>query len=261
MLDYWTPYVFCYSDSIAGSLLVAAILFFYQKIWWIISGITWMSGEMYLTFLLLYGYNEEIFLHYTFSQILQQDRPLCTFTVEPIGDRELAMPSLEAQLTFSIASFLVLHMFLMQQLSRFRATLVIITFPIFTLFALYITRNNTAAQLACGAVFGALNGARRILIYHFFLKRQLALLAHYKPFNWIIPLTPLTVTRYEDSDDQTTTMLRGKVKFADADDESVEEPETISEILLHDLSSALLGQPRQRPTPTEKSDQFHANAY
>jgi len=248
MLDYWTPYVFCYSDTVVGYLLVCSILFFYQKIWWIISGITWKSGDLYLTFLLLFGLNAELFMHYTFSQLSQQNQPLCTFTIEPRQEQGHAMPSLQAQLTFSISSFLVLHMFLMQRLTKMRATLIIVIFPIFTLFSIYITRNNTIAQLAAGAVFGCVNGTLRILLYHFYIKRPLAMLGHYAPFDLLIPSTPLTLTRYEDTDDQMARMLDGAVAFEEV--LPVTDESDRIETLFHEFSDALVGTRKTMDPPT-----------
>jgi len=247
MLDYWVPFVYCYSDSVIGFLLISAILFFYKKIWWIISGIAWKSGDLYLTFLLIFGFNAEFFLHYTFRQLLPQSRPLCTFTVELMGEREKAMPSFEAQLTFSIASFLTLHMGLMQRLTKMRAMLVIITFPIFTVFSLYVTRNNTFAQLVAGAIFGTINASLRILIYHFYIKRPLSMLSHYKPFNMIVPTTPITLTKYEDANDQTARMLDGVVEF----EEIVPvEHEPVGETLLQEFSDALVGTRKRLSLPS-----------
>lgn len=242
MLDYQYPYgPSCYSDSLFGIALASFILFFYQKIWWIISGIAWKGGDLYLTFLLIFGLNSEYFLHYTFSQILREDRPLCTFTVPPMNEHGYAMPSLEAQLTASIASFLVLHMFLMKRLTKMRATLAIVTFPILTIFSLYITRNNTFAQLAVGFIFGAINGTLRILIYHFFIKRPLALLGTYSPLDWVIPSSPLTLTKYEDLEDQTTLMLGEQVAFAEMMPVEEEAPESLSETVFHEFSGVVVG--------------------
>lgn len=203
MLDYWAPYIYCESDTFVGFILINLIVFFYIRIWWIIGGITWKSGQVYLTFLLVYGFNEENFIHYTLSNAFAQQRPLCTFTSNAFqrDGRSHAMPSIEAQLSFSIAAFLILHMFLTQQLARFRATVVISIFPILAIASLYVTRNNTAAQLAAGAALGTFNGVRRVLLYHFFFKHSIVSLNRYPIFGLFIPNTPVTITKYEDPDD------------------------------------------------------------
>lgn len=212
MLDYWAPYVYCFSDTILGSLLVLFIFLFYEKIWWVASGVIWANPQLYLFFLVIYGFNEELFLHFTFSQVVPQDRPLCTFTTGPLVERSKAMPSLEAELAFSLASFLIVHMFLMETLADAKTNFTLFVLPLAMLAALFVTRNATLLQLFVGAVFGTVNGVRRVLIFHFFLKRPITLLGQYPVFNWIIPKSPLVITRYEDESDQVGKMIGDKIQ-------------------------------------------------
>lgn len=217
MLDYWAPIVYCFSDTILGSLLILFIFLFSEKIWWIGSGIIWANPQLYSFFLVVYGFNEELFLHFTFSQVFQQNRPLCTFTTGPLAERNMAMPSLEAELAFSLSAFLIVHMFLMETLSDIRTNFTLFILPLAMLAALYATRNATALQLFVGALFGTLNGVRRVIIFHFFLKRPITLIGQYPGFNWIIPKAPVVITRYEDTTDQTERMLNDKVKTVNAE--------------------------------------------
>lgn len=210
MLDYWTPYVYCHSDILLGFLFVSAILFFYQKIWWIIGGITWKSGALYLTYLIVYGFNEQLFLNWILTRIWPESKPLCTFTTKKVFNdaRAFGLPSLEAQLTFYIASFLIGHMFLEQNLTKFKASMGITVFPLFTMFALYITRNATGFQLITGAMIGFCLGLLKIVTYHFILKTLIHNLTRYSFLKLIIPDAPLVKIRYEDTEDAITLMLK-----------------------------------------------------
>jgi len=59
--------------------------------------------------------------------------------------------------------------------------------PILSTTSLYATHNNTSIQLIAGAVIGTINGVRRILLYHFFMKFHLYNVGSYNFFKWFIP--------------------------------------------------------------------------
>lgn len=189
MSDHWIPIALCSESGFIGWLIVYGIQY-YQFAWFMLSGMTYVYRKMWVTFLCIYGWLEELFYWWMLSHQFQQHRPVCNLVYDPTfeNDRRFGMPSIEAQLTFSLAVFVVGNLLFTGIYPPKYTFFSILALPILISAAMWITHNNTVFQIFIGALVGTLNGLRRVVTYQFFLKKGLVLLSQtFKPVQWILP--------------------------------------------------------------------------
>jgi len=215
--------VYCHADSLVGEALIYFILLV-QKLWTILGGIALVKGELYLAVLGFWAYWEAIFIHYMLAQKFNEPRPNCgtTFNYLVRETRLYAMPSLEAQLIFTVSFFLLANMILVKRGYPLKILVMIITLPVVACFALYVTRNNSIEQLAFGAAVGAVNGLRNVLLYQFFLKYIFEHLATLTFFTWVLPSGDVVRMAEADYDDRDTIMFKAPQTVA------ADEPTTLA---------------------------------
>lgn len=209
MFRYWVGEAYCHADTVVGLALIYVILLV-QKLWTIIGGIALVKGELYLAVLVFWGYWEGIFIHYTLSLKFNESRPNCatTFNYLVAEHRLHAMPSLEAQLIFTVSFFLLANMLLVKRAYPMKILVMIVTLPVVASGALLVTHNNTVGQLAFGALIGAVNGLRHVLLYQFFLKYVFEHFATLVLFKWFLPSGDIVMMDQEKYEDQDTLMFK-----------------------------------------------------
>ena len=209
MFRYWVAQAYCHADTVVGAALIYVILLV-QKLWTLLGGVALVKGELYLAVLVFWSYWEGMFIHYMLSLKFNEARPNCatTFDYLVVEHRLHAMPSLEAQLIFTVSFFLLANMLLVRRGYPLKILVMIVTLPVVACGALFVTHNNTMAQLAFGALVGAINGLRHILLYQFFLKYVFEHFATLVLFKWILPSGDIVMMEEEHFEDQDTLMFK-----------------------------------------------------
>jgi len=167
MDDYWVPYVYCRPITFIGEFFMY-IVSFSIRIWYLLAGITIVKSNLYLIFVTTYVYYEELFINYLLTSVFKDIKPDChVYSLAIIsGARGYGLPSFEAQMLFSMSTFLLLHRYITEKPFRNLFFWSLSIFPIICCGILYVTYNNTKSQLIFGALVGIINGVRKVLFYH-----------------------------------------------------------------------------------------------
>lgn len=189
MATYQVVEVFCTVEGWFGWAVFGVILLF-QRAWYILTGISFVDNRLWITFLVIYGYWEEIYLNWLLTVLFDQARPKCSLIQDAVLEsyRTRGMPSTEAQLSFSLSTFLIFQMMLSNRYPSSYVTLCLIWLPFVVSGAMYTSHNNTALQIVLGAALGIFNSVRRLLVYRYFAKDGLALLANNPTVRQLVPL-------------------------------------------------------------------------
>ena len=189
MSEHWTPVALCTNGGFIAWGIVLLIQF-YQYAWFLLTGFSYGYQKMWLSFLVLYGYFEEILLNWMLSHAFLEPRPLCNLVFDPDFEQSRlhGMPSIEVELSFTLSVFIISNLLITREYPRPYMFGVLIAFPIVLAGCMWITNNNTFFQIFIGAVVGTVNALRRIIIYHYFLRSGLILMANrYKTMQWLFP--------------------------------------------------------------------------
>jgi hypothetical protein len=154
------------------------------------TGLSYQYQKMWLSFLVLYGYFEEIFINWTLSHEFKEPRPFCNLVFDPDfeASRASGMPSIEVELSFTLSVFIIANLLITREYPRQWTFGILVAFPIVLAGCMWATNNNTFFQIFIGAVVGSLNAIRRIIIYHYFLRIGLILMAkRHKSIQWLFP--------------------------------------------------------------------------
>jgi hypothetical protein len=189
MSEHWIPVALCTNGGLIAWGIVLLIQF-YQYAWFLMTGFSYGYQKMWLSFLVLYGYFEEVFINWALRHQFGQPRPLCNLVFDPDFEqsRMFGMPSIEVELSFTLSVFIATNLLLTREYPRPYTFAILLAFPIVLAGCMWTTNNNTAFQIFIGALVGTLNAIRRIIIYHYFLRSGLILMAkRYKTMQWLFP--------------------------------------------------------------------------
>lgn len=189
MGTYQVVEVFCTVEGWFGWAIFGVILLF-QRAWYIITGISFMDNRLWLAFLVIYVYWQGIYVNWLLTVLFDQPRPRCSLIQDAVLEsyRTNGMPSTEAQLSFSLSTFLILQMMLSKRFPAPYITLGLIWLPFVVSGAMYTSHNNTGLQIIFGAVIGIFNSILVLLVYRYFAQDGLALIAKNKFIRKVVPL-------------------------------------------------------------------------
>jgi len=188
MSENWIPIALCNPGGLTGFLLAYVILF-YQYAWFLLSGLSYVYRRLWIYFLVLYGYIEALFFWWTLSHEFQEPRPACMLIENPLFSekRQRGMPSIEVLLAFTLSTFIMANALATGEYPPRYTLFTIIALPLFVAAAMWITHNNTVAQIGYGALFGFINALRLAGLYHVFLKKPLLRLAQTRLVKTFMP--------------------------------------------------------------------------
>jgi hypothetical protein len=189
MGTYQAADVYCRVEGWFGWAFFVVILLF-QRAWYIITGISFADNRLWLAFLVIYGYWEEIYLNWLLLVLFREPRPRCSLIFDSTLEsyRTPGLPSTEAQLSFSLSAFLLAQMILSKRYPNSYTTFALILLPFVVSGASYTLHNNTVWQIFVGAIIGILNALRRLLVFRYFAQEGLALIASNKIIQAFLPL-------------------------------------------------------------------------
>lgn len=189
MGTYQVIEVFCTTEGWFGWAFFAVILLF-QRAWYIITGISFLDNRLWLAFLVIYGYWEELYINWLLTVFFNQPRPQCSLIHDSVLEsyRSNGMPSAEAQLSFSLSTFVLLQMMLSGKYAKPYTSLCILWLPFVVSGACYTLHNNTGPQIVLGAIIGIVNSVRRLLVYRYFAFEGLILITQNKYAKHFLPL-------------------------------------------------------------------------
>jgi hypothetical protein len=189
MGTYQVVEVFCTVEGWFGWAVFAVILLF-QRAWYIITGISFMDNRLWLAFLVVYVYWQGIYVNWLLTVLFDEPRPRCSLIQDVVLEsyRSNGMPSTEAQLSFSLSTFLLFQMALSGKWANSYITLGMIWLPFVVSGAMYTSHNNTGGQIIFGAVLGIFNSVLVLLVFRYFAQEGLALIAQNKFIRRVIPM-------------------------------------------------------------------------
>jgi hypothetical protein len=189
MSEHWTPVALCTNGGLVAWGIVLLVQF-YQYAWFLMTGFSYGYQKMWLSFLVLYGYFEEIFINWALSNEFAQPRPLCNLVFDPEfeASRNHGMPSIEVELSVTMSVFITAYLLISREYPRQYTFVILVAFPIVLAGCMWTTNNNTFFQIFVGAAVGAINAIRRIIMYQYFIRTGLILMAkRYKAVQWLLP--------------------------------------------------------------------------
>jgi len=190
MAQEWIPIALCTSGGIIGWVIVY-IIQFYQYAWFLLSGMSYVYRKLWIYFLVIYGYLEELFFNWMLSHEFPEPRPPCSLIQDPLFEskRQRGMPCLEVQLAFALSTFVVVNLAFSKAWPPRYTLFTVIALPMTVAASLWITNNNTGAQIFIGALIGMFNALRRVMFYQFFAKDALLILINKVKFvQWFAPM-------------------------------------------------------------------------
>jgi hypothetical protein len=189
MGTYQVVEVFCTVEGWFGWAVFAVILLF-QRAWYIITGISFMDNRLWLAFLVIYVYWQGIYINWLLTVLFDEARPRCSLIQDAVLEsyRSNGMPSTEAQLSFSLSTFLLFQMALSGKWANSYITLGMIWLPFVVSGAMYTSHNNTGGQIILGAVLGIFNSILVLLVFRYFAQEGLALIARNNFIRKVVPM-------------------------------------------------------------------------
>jgi hypothetical protein len=189
MSEHWTPVALCTNGGMVAWGIVLLIQL-YQYVWFLLTGFSYGYQKMWMSFLVLYCYFEEVFLNWVLSHEFIEPRPMCNLVFDPEfeASRLHGMPSIEVELSFTLSVFILGNLLLTREYPPMYTMAIVVAFPWFLSGCMWTTNNNTLFQIFVGAVVGTVNAIRRVIVYRYFLRSGLILMAkRYKTIRWLFP--------------------------------------------------------------------------
>lgn len=175
---------YCETDDWLGSFLV--VLFqFANDFWPFLAGMSFIHPELYLAALAIWSHYDEVLFWYFLARYFNELSPPCPEIIDEA--RQGGMPSYLTQMSFSIGTYLFVNMLLVQRVYALRILAFVVAMPFLVGTGLYITDNNSFMQVVVGALIGILNGARKVITYHFFFKHYWTVLSRVPIVRWFFP--------------------------------------------------------------------------
>jgi hypothetical protein len=172
-MSYYLPAVYCALPSypVIGSVLIGSVLFL-KTLAIVLAGVSFLSTDLALSFLLLWVYNAVWYFHLAAQQEYGEPAPACTLlsstgleAVRPSG-----FPVWDVLSLFTLSSFVVVNQFLTQVTLPHLLWGTVVLSPVIVSVALFATLNASLSQIAVSALIGCAFGVFWCVKYHLFLK-------------------------------------------------------------------------------------------
>lgn len=172
-MSYYLPAVYCTLPSypLLGSALVGLVLFL-KTLSITMTGVSFLSTDLALSFLLLWVYNAVWFFSLALREEYGYAAPPCTLLSDPTLElvRPSGFPTWEVLSLFTLSSFTLLNQFLTQSQLPYLLWASLLLSPFLVSLALLATLNASLGQIALSALIGTGFGVFWCLKYHLFLK-------------------------------------------------------------------------------------------
>lgn len=172
-MAYYLPAVYCTLPSypVVGAVLIGAVLFL-KTLAIVLAGVSFLSTDLALSFLLLWVYNAVWYFNLAAQQEYGEPAPACTLlssgSLEAV--RPSGFPSWDVLSLFTLSSFVVVNQFMTRHTLPHLLWGTVILSPFLVALALLATMNATLSQISLSALIGCGFGVFWCLKYHLFLK-------------------------------------------------------------------------------------------